>query len=34
MVVVTPGGVTGRGSDFLLMGEDGRILSDHQFIGG
>jgi hypothetical protein len=34
MVEVTTGRVTGRGSDFLLMDEDGRILSDHQFIGG
>jgi hypothetical protein len=33
MVEVATGRVTGRGSDFLLMGEDGRILSDHQFVG-
>jgi hypothetical protein len=33
MVEVATGRVTGRGSDFLLVGEDGRIFSDHQFIG-
>jgi hypothetical protein len=34
MVEVGTGRVTGRGSDFLLMDDAGRILSDHQFIGG
>jgi hypothetical protein len=34
MVELATGRVIGRGCDFLLMDEHGRILSDHQFIDG